>query len=955
MKPSREIFLTGGAVLIGDGATVICENKMTGYMYTAFRHLTGEGNKTRSAIFLISTLFIVLFCQPTTVSAQDQSLSTKHQVQKADSVRDHPISSGYYELTENEFTEGLNMTVPEMVQGRIPGISFYKRGDDPNGSFTYRMRGLSSLQGNNPLYVVDGVLFNSPELIEPYDIKSIRFLSDVTATASYGFRGSSGVIEITTKGRNYAFADGNSQRVNVEYNGYLALSSKAKQVPVMNREQYLAAGGVDLGSDTDWQELVSRRAFTHTNNISVSGGNENTSYRLSGAIRRAEGILLQSGFEQINGRAGITHRALDQRLELKLNLASTNRKSDFSFVEGFRYAAVSNPTSPVKFDNGNYYQPILFDNFNPLAILELNTNEGQSKILSINSQAAFDVTNHIQLSAIFGQEFNEESTGEFYPDNSFFRGLNQGGLARRSFSDADFRYIETRGSYTNSISDKINLIAVAGYSFQEFFREEITMELGNLPSNELGYYAIDLSGDRVLGGLSDIFINSYSTPYEQIIGFFGRLSVKLDQKFVIDASLRREGSTRLGNNSKWGLFPALSIGMDITDFWKTDLFSQLTGRLGYGRTGTLPDSPGLSLDRYEYFFNEGGNVGLVQEANPDLKWENKRELNFGIDFSMMDSRLTGNLNLYQVNISDFILETRGSTFITAKYQNEGEIRTRGWDVSLNYIPILRSNFQWNTGLVVSSYKSKLLDYINDEGLLGSPGAPGGGSVLLVKYAIGEELGQIWGPLFSGEVDEFGGPVFVDINNDGQLLTDPFYALDENSDFTKLGNAIPDLEIGWTNSVGYKNWKMSALIRGAFGHSLVNLNRLFYEPVDPGAISSYNRIFTDKAVDGLTISRFSSLYVEKADFVKLDYITISRRLNLNSIEAIGDVTVFLTVENVFTITGYTGLSPEPVLEDRGPTDNGSRLRGDPNRLTMGIDRRTNYLPARSFIFGLNLKF
>jgi len=955
MKPSWEIFLTGGAVPIGDGATDICENKMNGYMYTAFRHLTGEGNKTRSATVLISTLFILLFCQPTTISAQDQSLSTESQVQKADSVRNQTISSGFYEITENEFTGGLNLTIPEMVQGRIPGISFYKRGDDPNGSFTYRIRGLSSLQGNNPLYVVDGVLFNSPELIEPYDIKSIRFLSDVTATAAYGFRGSSGVIEITTKGRNYPFADGNSQRVNVEYNGYLALSSKAKQVSVMNREQYLAADGVDLGSDTDWQDLVSRRALTHTNHMSISGGNENTSYRLSGTIRRAEGILLQSGFEQINGRAGITHRALDQRLELKLNLASANRKSDFSFAEGFRYAAVSNPTSPVKFDNGNYYQPILFDNFNPHAILELNTNEGQSKILSINSQAAFDVTNHIQLSAIFGQEFNEESTGEFYPDNSFFRGLNRGGLARRSFSDADFRYIETRGSYTNTISDKITLVAVAGYSFQEFFREEITMELGNLPSNELGYYAIDLSSDRIIGGPGNILINSYATPDERIVGFFGQLSVNFNQKFFIDASLRREGSTRLGTNSKWGLFPALSIGMDITDFWKTDLFSQLTGRLGYGRTGTLPVSPGLSLDRYEYFFNEGGSVRLVQEANPDLKWENKRELNFGLDFGMMDSRLTGSLNLYQINISDFILETRGSTFITAQYQNEGEIRTRGWDVSLNYIPILRSNFQWNTGLIVSRYKSKLIDYINDEGMFGSPGAPGGGSGLLVKYAVGEELGQIWGPLFSGEVDEFGRPVFVDINKDGRLLTNFGFALNEDSDFTNLGNAIPDIELGWTHSVSYKSWTLNTLIRGVFGHSLVNLNRLFYEPVDPGAISSYNRIITDKAVEGLTVSRFSSLYVERADFVKLDYLTISRRFNLNSIEAIGDVTVFLTVENVFTITGYTGISPEPVLEDRGPTDNGSRLRGDPNRLTMGIDRRTNYLPARSFIFGVNLKF
>src|SRR6056297_4297033 len=581
MKPSLDKFLTGFAFPVCCSAAAVSDNKPAGLVYTAYQYVPGLSFKTGTVTSVILTLVILLFCQPGSVRAQDQSQSTEIDVEKADSIVGKTISSGLYEITGSESNGGLNLTVPELIQGRVPGFSVYKKGSDPNGTFTYRMRGLSTLQANNPLFVVDGMIINSPGLIDPYDIKSINILRDVTATAAYGFRGSSGVIEITTKGRDYPLADGNSQRFNIEYNGYLSVSSKANELPVMNREQYLAAGGKDLGSDTEWQDLVSRRGFSHTNHMSISGGNAKTSYRLSGNFRRTEGILRHSGFEQISGRAGITHRLLDQRLELKLTLASTNRESDVSFVEGFRYAAVSNPTSPVKFDNGNYYQPILFDNFNPLAILELNTNDGQSKILSINSQAAFDVTNHIQLSAIFGQEFNEESTGEFYPDNSFFRGLNRGGLARRSFSDADFRYIETRGSYTNTISDKITLVAVAGYSFQEFFREEITMELGNLPSNELGYYAIDLSGDRIIGGPGNILINSYATPDERIVGLFGQLSVNFNQKFFIDASLRREGSTRLGTNSKWGLFPALSIGMDITDFWKTDLFSQLTGRLGY--------------------------------------------------------------------------------------------------------------------------------------------------------------------------------------------------------------------------------------------------------------------------------------------------------------------------------------------------------------------------------------
>jgi iron complex outermembrane receptor protein len=819
----------------------------------------------------------------------------------------------------------------------------------------YRMRGLSSLQSNAPLFVVDGMILITPELMDPYDIESIRVLRDVSATSEYGFLGSAGVIEITTKGTDFPLSDSHSQKFSVEYNGYLALSGKSGEIPVMNREQYLAAGGIDLGSDTDWQDQVSRRAFTYVNHISISGGNENTSYRLSGNLRQAEGILLRSGFEQMNGRARIAHRLLDDRLELKLSLASTTRESDYSFVEGFRYAVVFNPTSPARFDNGNYYQPILFDNFNPLAVLDLNTHDGKSNLLSFYTQASFELTDQLGISANFGRQFSSASFGEFYPDNSFFRGLNRGGLARRTFTDNNFTLFEARGTYVDDISEHVQLRAAAGYSFKEFFSENLIMELGNLPTNDQGYYAIDLSADRVLGGLNNVYLESDASPNERIIGYFGQLSLKVSDRVFADASLRREGSTKLGSNHKWGLFPAASLSVDFTRIWESNTFSQLTGSVGYGKTGTLPDESGLAVELYEYSFLNGGIVSLEQEANPDLKWENKREVNLGLDYGLMNNRLTGRFNLYQINISDFILETAEPPNFVLQYQNAGEIRSRGWEISLNYDFFRNTDFEWQSGLIMSGYNSVLIDYINDEGLLSNPGAPGQGSATLVRYAVGEELGQLWGPVFSGQVDESGGPIFVDVNNDGQLVVDFGSALDDDSDFVKLGNAIPDLELGWVNRVHYKNWRVDLLIRGAFGHSLANLNRMFYEPVDAGAIGVYNRVLTDKAVDGLSFSTFSSLYVEKADFVKLDYLTISRRFYLNSLESISDVTAYITVENVFTLTGYTGSSPEPILQDSGPIDNGGRFRGNVNRLVMGVDRRMNYLPARSLIFGLNLKF
>ncbi len=910
---------------------------------------------SRCCILQLS-LIIIVSCWPMgTANAQVSSTAIELQSLNTDTTQSDIISSRLYKLRLEEFNKGINLSIFDMIKGRAPGLGLYKRGGDPNGSYTYRLRGLSSLQSNRPLIVVDGMILTSPDIIEPDDIRSVNILREVAATSSYGFQGSSGVIEITTKGADYNLQDGNAQRFHVEYNGYVAFSNKSRELPALDRQEYLASGGKDLGGDTDWQEIVSRRAFTHTNNISISGGNVNTSYRLSVNLKNVEGILRHSGFEQINGRASVTHRLLDDKLRLNLNLASTKRESNFSFIEGFRYAAVSNPTSPVRFENGNYFQPILFDNFNPLAILELNTNDGQSKNLNFNTQASFDIIDEFQISANFGQQFNSASYGEFYPSNSLFRGLTRDGLARRTFEDTNFTFFETRGTYHNLIFKDIKLTATAGYSFQEYFTEDITLELGNLPTNELGYYTIDLSGDRVLGNASNVFIDSFASPEERIIGYFGRLAVSYDDKIFVDASLRREGSTRLGTNKKWGLFPAVSVGIDFTGYWKTDIFSHLTGRIGYGETGTLPDNSGLSTDRYEYTYNDGGTVSKVQEENPDLKWEDKREINFGIDYGMMKDRLSGSLNLYQINISDFILGVRGSTPIATQYQNVGEIKTRGWDFSLNYDLIGKSDVQWNTGLILSSYKSELISYSYDEAVVGSPGAPGQGSALLVRHAVGEEIGQIWGPVFSGEVDEDGNPVMVDINNDGQFLTDFGSSLGEDGDFAKLGNAIPDLELGWTSTVKYKNWEINALFRGAFGHSLVNLNRMFYEPIDQGAISSYNRIITNKAVEGLTVSRFSSLYVEKADFLKLDQITVSHSFNTNAIKAVSKINAYFTIENAFTLTGYTGLSSEPVLEDLGPVDNGARRSDNPDMLIMGIDRRMNYLPSRSFIFGVNLIF
>lgn len=863
------------------------------------------------------------------------------------------ITSSVVALDEKEFNKGNINDPTQLLQGKVPGLSVYNKGGDPNSTSTIRLRGISTVGANTePLVVIDGVIGASLQNVDPNDIESINVLKDGSAAAIYGSRGSSGVILVTTKKGKRGGG------VTANYNGYVAAATILNEQPVMTSEEYLVAGGNNLGSSTDWQDEVTRTGISNVHNIAISGGADNTTFRLSTNFRDINGILDKSGFDQINARANISHYALNDKLKINFNMSLTNRKSSYSFNEALRYAALYNPTAPVQFDNGEFFQAVLFDNFNPKAILEQNINDGKKKELNFNVMAEYNITDALSITANYGQQYDNTLNGEFYPSTSFFRGLNRTGLARRYTEDGRFSLFESYGTYSAKLSS-VDLTVSAGYSYQETFREGLLLELGNFPTDDLGYYGIDLSGNRVLGLASNVNVDSWATPDEKIIAFFGRANVTIDGAIFLNASIRREGSTKLGVDNQWGFFPALGAGVDLNKYLSLTGVDVLKLRVGFGVTGSLPPASGYSKQGVSYSFAEGGAFSVVRDANPELKWEEKTEINLGVDFGLM-SKLTGSVDVYTRNVSDFLQlftpEASGGGNTTPYWNNIGSLTTNGAEISLNYDAVTTPDLTWNTGLVASSYKSTLDDFIIDiPTVVGNLGAPGQNSTFMVRIAEGEDIGQIWGPVFD-YVDENGAPVMKDLNGDGQIISDQGSALSEDGDFQVLGNGLPKLELGWTNQITYKNWDFNAFFRGAFGHSLVNTYRAFYEPIDPGAINSYNRIKSDKAVDGLTVSQFSSLYVEKADFLKLDNVTIGYNFDMSNSRAFKNIRVYANVQNAFVITNYSGIDPEPVLQDRGPLDNGARF--DPanqNVLAPGIDRRYNYFTARTFTFGVNIGF
>ncbi len=884
------------------------------------------------------------------------------------------ITSSVVSLSTKEFNQGNVNDPTQLLQGKVAGLSIYNRGGDPNTGAVIRLRGISTVGANvQPLVVVDGVLGASLDNIDPNDIESINVLKDGSAAAIYGSRGSSGVILVTTK-RGSSKGGG----LSVTYNGYIAAAEVLNRVPIMSASQFIAAGGNNLGGNTDWQKEVTRTGITHVHNLGISGGSQNTTFRLSTNIREVQGILKKSGFDQINARANLTHSALNDKLKIDVNMAFTNRNSNFSFTEALRYASLYNPTAPKRFPSGEFFQAILFDNFNPVAILDQNINEGKRRNLNYNAKIDYSIIDDLTLTVNFGQQYENVLNGEYYSRNSLFRGLNRGGLARRYTSEKSFTLFEAYATYTKQFG-KIDLSANAGYSFQQDNFEDIFISLGNFPNDALGYNALEQSGDLLTGitGANNINIQSNTSPTNKIIAQFARISLTYDKAIFFNASVRNEGSTKLGANNRYGLFPALGLGVDLNRYLQIQKIDNLKLRVGYGVTGSLPNDAGLAQELYTYSNQNGGAITKARAANANLRWEEKRETNIGLDFSI-GGKFSGSIDVYSRNVKDFVSSVPvpfAQFGADRQFQNAGSLSTTGFEFNLNYDAIQFGQVRWTPGLVLSSYKSTL------ESIVGAPvqvrsnfGAPGQNSTPLIRVAVGEEIGQIWGPVFNrvsaGGSDgkeqvrdqndpnkgvAAGGVIFADLNGDGQVLAEPGSALNPNGDYRKLGSGIPTMEIGWRNQLSYKNWDLNVFFRSAFGHSLVNSFRGFYEPLDAGAINSYNRVITSKAVAGLTEAKFSSLYVEKADFFKLDNATLGytvKRSNSNG--TLKNIRLYFSVQNAFVITSYTGIDPEPVLQDPGAFDNGAFAPtvGEQDVLAPGIDRRNSYFTPRTFTFGLS---
>jgi iron complex outermembrane receptor protein len=866
------------------------------------------------------------------------------------------ITSAVASIKSEDFNRGTVNDPTQLLQGKVAGLNISRPGGNPNGGFNIRLRGISSFGANaEPLIVIDGVIGASLSTVDPNDIESMDVLKDGSAAAIYGTRGSAGVILVTTK-------SGKKGKAVVEYSGTAATENVARTINVMTADEYRALpGSNDLGSNTDWFDAVTKTGVSFVNNLSISGGNEGTSYRMSLNSRNVDGVGINSGFDQLNARLNLTQRALKDKALFSVNISNTTADRKFGNDNSFRYAIITNPTLPIYDPKpqspnfGGYSERDIFDWFNPVSIAEQNINDGRESRLLASIRGEYNFTSNFKAAVFYSTQRESFWNGSYSPKTAKFGGgFGRKGLATVQNNERLNELFETTLNYDKTLG-KVAMSFLGGYSYQEFFNQGDYTQAGNFLTDAFTYNNLGAALDFA-NGLATVY--SYANE-NKLVAFFGRANFNIDDTYLLSISSRYEGSTRFGENNKWGLFPAVSAGVNVANLVDITGVNALKVRGSYGRTGTQPGESYISLLRYgrqgNFFYNGAfvPSYGPVSNNNPNLSWETKDEFNFGLDFVALNNKLSGTIDYFTRVTSGMILPINvpvPPNLFPTTLLNIGEVENSGLEVLLNYNAIQKSDFKWTVGVNFSTLATNLRSLSAGDLSFGAVnyrsnfGSPGQNLTQLIRVQENGPLGQIWGPIQTG-IDDKGAPIMKVIDGTAKDASgNPVYC-NCDADRAQLGTAYPTVNFGINNNFSYKNWDFNFFFRGSLGHSLINSYRGFYENTESTTVQNWNVVKTKYFDPNIKKAEYNSSHVEKADFMILDNATLGYNFNVKQGKSIGKIRTFLSVQTPFMFTGYTGVDPSVRYQD--PEN------GDP--LAPGIERRATYFTTTITTLGLNLSF
>lgn len=868
------------------------------------------------------------------------------------------ITSAIVSISSEDFNGGNINDPTQLLQGKIAGLNVARVGSNPNEEFTLRLRGLSTFGANaEPLVIIDGVIGGSLNSVDPADIESVNVLKDAAAAAIYGTRGSSGVIIITTKTAKGGAKSG------FEYRGYLSSEQISNRIQYASYDDFLSYGGNDLGSKTDWVDEVTRTAMSNVHNLAYSGSSENgLGYRVSLNVRDIEGIQTTSGFEQINGRVNVNQKLLDDKLRLQASFGMTSRDASNGFERALTSAQSYNPTAPIYNSDGTFFQNVGVDrSYNPVAINEQSVWDLDTNTMLANFKVDYDLTSNLTVSASYSSQFKTMTDAKYYDNDAAWVGLQDGGRAEKTISDEKFNLSEFTATYNGDLND-LNYEVLAGYAYQEFIFSNQYAYNTDFLTNEPGYNGIGLGL-----GIKDGQAGITSLKQEsKLASTFARLNLNYQNLAFFSASFRNEQSSRFGANNRSGNFWATSAGVDFNRLFDINGLDQLKLRVGYGLTGNEPNQRLAYLATLGTATDPSGNIvngyvngnyvtalGPASNPNPDLKWEEKTELNIGIDFIALNSKLSGSIDYFVRNTTDLLRVTPVASppnIFSSTLLNLGELDTKGFEIALNYSAVSTADLQWDVAFNIANFDVTLVNLSDQDDFIAYSGSLPGN--LNATYPIvlqeGERLGNIRAGIFAG-YDSDGKTLIIN-QETGQPTTDR----DLNRDGVIVGNALPDYTFGLNNTLTYKDWDLNIMLRGATGHSLVNVPRMANEYSN---LSAKNFVKTklfdaeNKENGGI----YHSGHVEKADYLRLDNATIGYNIKMSESSKIDNLRLYVAGNNLFTITNYTGADPEVRYTERSWVQ-GNEIDTTIDILSPGLDKlEFGYFPTAVYTIGVNISF
>lgn len=875
------------------------------------------------------------------------------------------LTSAISHVGEKEFLSVSSLDPSMMIQGKVPGVSITNTGaGDPNNQASIQIRGVSSRSaGLGPLIVIDGVPGGNLTNINPNDIASFDILKDGAASAIYGTRGSNGVILVTTKKGS---KDGNT---HTSYSGTFAWDEVKRELDMMNAQDYrdvrLGWGdrGVDLGGNIDWLDAVTRTGFTMQHTLTVSGGNERSNYRVSADYRNANGIDLRSNREEYGGRASVMHTTKGGLFTVNLNVAPRIIYRDNADWGVFRNAIEANPTTPIMDpENPNRYynfQGQVVGN-NPVELMKLEKDHADTKLLDWDGTVKLNLLpllakngasdHHLSTQVMFADHQYSNNNSWFRPSTSTIA-INNGyeGEASRSYSKERQYVMEWLTNYSTRIVDKHNIKAMLGYSYQYSQYSGFNAENKDFPNDGLG--SDNIGSGELAKDEGEVLMGSYKND-AKLISFFGRVSYDFEGKYLFTASLRHEGSSKFGQNHKWGDFPAVSVGWRISQesFMKDiDWINDLKIRADYGVTGNQDFGSYISLNTmsgFGYYFYNGKYFqvwGPSKNVNPDLKWEKGKNWNVGVDFSLFNNRFSGSLNYFSRRQQDLLGDYTVSVppyLFDNTFVNVGTMKNTGFEFDLNFNAVNTKDFSYNFNVIGTVMSNKFVDFSNSQ-YVGQDFYNVCGTeepypfYNLQRIEKGESLGNFYMWKYAGITPEGDWLVY---DHEGDIIR-ASQATDEDRQI--VGNGMPKFTMSTSHNFRYRNFDLALFFRGAFGFDIFNIHDFYYGTRNfTGNVlkKAYGKNFdTNPNVNPVV----SDYFLERGDYFKLDMVTLGYTLSTPKCRFLDRVRFYGTVKNVFTLTKFSGVDPS-TYQVNGLTPGGQ-------------GSRTYYPSTRQFIVGLQLDF